>query len=88
MNDSADSLFTYLGRSNFTDFFDPAFLPAFDAVFTDPLLEADANTICGSDVFCLFDIAATGRTDVGLGTLNGGLLFNQILQLSLPGVEP
>ncbi len=88
MDNAADSLFTYLGRSTFIDFFDPVFVPAFDTVFTDPNLEAEANMICGTDVFCRFDIAATGRTDVGLGTLNGGLLFNQILQLSLPGVEP
>ncbi len=88
MDNTADSLFTYLGRSTFGDFFDPAFLPAFDAIFTDPTLEAQANMTCGTDVFCRFDIAATGRTDIGLGTLNAGLLFDQILQLSLPGVEP
>ncbi len=88
MDNAAESLFTYLGRSTFTDFFDPFFLPAFETVFTDPTLEAQANMICGTDVFCLFDIAATGRTDVGLGTLNGGLEFDQILQLSSPGKEP
>ncbi len=88
MGTAADSLFTYLGRSTFTDFFDPLFLPAFETVFTDPALEAQASMICGTDIFCLFDIAATGRTEIGLGTLNGGLEFDQIVQLSSPGKEP
>ncbi len=88
MDNEADSLFSYLRGSSWSDLFDPGFLPAFETVFTDPALEMQANMICGSDVFCLFDIAATGRTDVGLGTLNGGLEFDQILQLSAPGEEP
>ncbi len=88
MDNATDSLFTYLGRTSFADFYDPVFLPVFGTVFTNPTLEAQANMICGPDVFCLFDIAATGRTDVGLGTLNAGLEFDQIVQMSLPGVEP
>lgn len=42
--------------------------------------------ICGNDQFCLFDIAATGRTDVGLSTLEGSQNFEMILQLSIPGI--
>ncbi len=88
MDNEVDSLFVYLNTSSWADFYDPAFLPAFETVFTDPTLEAEANTICGTDIFCLFDIAATGMTEIGLGTLNGGLEFDQIVQMSAPGEEP
>ena len=33
-------------------------------------------------MFCLFDIAATGRTDIGLSTLVGSQTFDDIVALS------
>ena len=42
---------------------------------------------CGEDVFCLFDVAATGRMDIGLSTLNGSQNFEELVNLSYPGNE-
>ena len=53
-------------------------------MFTDASLEEKANEICGNDDFCKFDIAATGRTEIGEATLNGGKIFDAILNLSQP----
>ena len=82
ITDSMDSLFTYAAGEDFTTFFDPTFNPEFQPTFSDPGLEAQASAICGADVFCLFDIAATGRTDIGLSTLVGSQTFDDIVALS------
>ena len=42
---------------------------------------------CGGDIFCLFDVAATGRMDIGLSTLNGSQNFDELVKLSYPGNE-
>ena len=42
---------------------------------------------CGEDVFCLFDVATTGRMDIGLSTLNGSQNFEELVNLSYPGNE-
>ena len=83
ISNASQSLFTYDGVT-FEEFFDPGFTPAFEPVFADPALEAIANEMCGGDVFCLFDIAATGDTDIGLGTLMGGQEFDMIANSSQP----
>ena len=85
INGSNDSLFTYANGENFTTFFDPTFNPEFQPTFSDPGLEAQASAICGSDVFCLFDIAATGRTDIGSSTLVGSQTFDNIVALATAG---
>ena len=66
-------------------FYSPEFTPNYSPVFSDPELEANASTICGDDLFCLFDIAATGRIDIGMATLQGGINFNILVELSKPG---
>ena len=41
---------------------------------------------CGDDVFCLYDVATTGRMDIGLSTLNGSQDFDELVKLSYPGI--
>ena len=79
------SLFTYTtAGESFETFFDPEYLPSFGTVFNDPELQAQAEALCGSDQFCLYDVAATRRTDIGLSTLIGNQEFEVIVELALP----
>ncbi len=80
-----DSLFTYSQGTSFSTFHNPLFTPTFTTTFTDPALEVRALAICGDDRFCLFDIAATGSTEIGLSTLMGDIEFQTIVNRSLPG---
>ena len=57
----------------------------FEIQFTDPDLEQSAMEICGEDQFCLYDIAATQNTSIGLTTLMGSEEFETIANLSAPG---
>ena len=41
--------------------------------------------ICGDDQFCVFDIAATEREEVGMSTMQGNLDLEVITELSQPG---
>ena len=45
-----------------------------------------AEVMCEEDVFCLYDIAATGDTTIGLITLGGGQELEMITNSSQPGV--
>ena len=83
INNASQSLFTYDGNT-FEEFFDPGFTPAFEPVFDDPALEFTATEICGGDVFCLFDIAATEDIDIGQETLISGQEFDSIVNVSQP----
>ena len=86
INDPANSLFTYNEEDNWNVYYNPFFEPVFTPIFSNPELEQEANAICGDDPFCLFDIAATGRTDIGLTTLQGNIEFEVIANISRPGV--
>ena len=79
------SLFTSQPGDNWATFYDPYFVPFFKPVFTDPLLEMQANDLCDGDEFCLFDIAATRSTAIGLSTLEGSQNYEEIVQFSIPG---
>ena len=87
MNNSNDSLFTYGEGEDWSTFYKPDFVPFFEPVFSDPLLEDQANTICGDDSFCLYDIAATGRTDIGISTFQANLELERIINNTLPGAH-
>ena len=87
ISDSDDSLFTYEDGESFDTFYNEDFVPEFEPVFSSPALEEQANSICGSDPFCRFDIAATGRTDIGLTTLQGNIEFETIVNISQPGIQ-
>ena len=47
-----------------------SFTPVFglQALAADPALNATANTVCGDDYSCRYDIAATGNADIGRST--------------------
>lgn len=83
ISNASQSLFTYDGDT-FEAFFHPGFTPAFEPVFSDPALKFLAEEMCGGDVFCLFDIAATEDVDIGLETLMGGQEFDVIVNVSKP----
>jgi len=86
INSTEDSLFTYNEQESWSTFYKPDFVPFFEPIFSNSLLEQQANSICGDDVFCRYDIAATGRTDVGQATLQGNMEFERIINISLPVV--
>lgn len=54
-------------------------------MFNNSELEQNANEICGDNQFCLFDIATTGRTEIGLATRDNVLRVEEIFELSLEG---
>ena len=80
-----DSLFVYRDNEDWSTFYRPEFQPQFEVVFNSPAIEQQANEICGDDQFCLFDIASTERTEIGLATHKGILRIEEIFELSLPG---
>ena len=86
IDNPANSLFTYTEENSWSIYYNPFFQPVFAPVFSNPELEQEANAICGDDPFCLFDVAATGRTDIGLTTLQGNIEFEVIANISRPGV--
>ena len=55
-------------------------------MFANESLEAEAREACNNDTFCLYDIATTGRMDIGLSTLDGSRGFDEIVQLSYPSM--
>ena len=78
-----ESLFTYNEQTgqSWESFYDPFFQPLFTISEDNPILES----ICENDTFCLYDITATGNTEVGLLTLNISKEYDQLVQLSYPG---
>lgn len=87
INRTEDSLFTYTQDTSFATFYDPNFIPTFSPSFSLPTIESEAHAMCGDDTFCLFDVAATGSTEIGLSTLQGNIEFDTIVNMSLPGEE-
>ena len=84
--DQEESLFTYQLRESWYTFYFPFFMPSFMPVFANESLEAEAREACNNDTFCLYDIATTGRMDIGLSTLDGSRDFDEIVQLSYPSM--
>ena len=80
-----DSLFSYRPGESWATYFDPFFVPFFEPVFANTDLEARASEVCGDDTFCLFDIAATSRVEIGMSTLEGGQELDEIANFSVPG---
>ena len=63
-------------------FYDPSYSPIYHINFSNSSLEEKAKKICGDDEFCLFDIAATGRVEIGETTFTGGQDFERLINLS------
>ena len=81
-----DSLFTYSFGENWNTYYDRNFIPSYGPVFLNPSLETEAIKACNNDTFCLYDIAVTGRMDIGLSTLDGSRSFDEMVQLSYPSM--
>ena len=64
----------------------PLYTPTFEATFTDPDLRAVAEEMCQGNQYCLFDIAATGDTSIGMDTLVGVQELEAIINASWPGM--
>ena len=85
--DSAnDSLFTYGANESWSDFHSPDFAPLFD-VDLNSSQSLEAFDVCEGDLFCIFDIAATGNMAIGLTTLSGSQELEMINNLSAPGLS-
>ena len=56
----------------------------FEAEFNNTQLEEEAKEVCGDDKFCLFDIAATKRVEVGAATMVDGEMFDTIVEMAVP----
>ena len=79
------SLFTYQPGESWASYYDPFFSPVFEPVFKDDELELKAMEVCGDDKFCLFDIAATERVEIGQATLTENQAFDEmIMDLQTP----
>lgn len=87
INSSSDSLFTYDSSSSFNSYYDPGFTPVFNPQFNNSELEAMAVSICGENTACLFDIAVTGRVDIGMSTIEQVQIIQEIETLSQPSKE-
>ena len=79
------SLFTYKQNFSWETYHDQNFEPLFESTFSDAMLEQQAMETCGDDIFCLYDVATTGRMDIGLSTLDGSQNFDELVELSYPG---
>ena len=84
IDNPSDSLFTYKFGQAWSTFYFPDFIPVYESQFDDSAFEDKANKICGDDVFCKFDMAATGRVEIGEATYQGGQDFEQLVNLSKP----
>lgn len=79
-----DSLFTYRPGESWVTFYNPYFVPVYTPVFSTSALEQQANALCGSDTQCLFDVAATGRVEIGQVAVETGREIEEILELQIP----
>jgi hypothetical protein len=85
LNSASESLFAYnLPGDSFENFRDIEFEPVFAPVFDDPVLRETAETLCGDNEFCLFDIAATKMVDIGMATMTDIREFDTIVELAQP----
>jgi hypothetical protein len=85
LNSASESLFAYnLPGDGFENFRDIEFEPVLAPVFDDPVLRETAETLCGDNEFCLFDIAATKMVDIGMATMMDIGEFDTIVELAQP----
>ena len=77
-------MFVYQPEESWATYYDPLFQPSFKPEFQNPELEMEAVEICGEDMFCLFDIAATGNSEIGLSTLHTSQRLEEFILLTAP----
>ncbi|XP_028416703.1 sushi domain-containing protein 2-like, partial [Dendronephthya gigantea] len=77
--DRSKTLFAYHVGKSYDSYFTPNFIPAFldetNSLFSSFTLEQEARSVCGANEECLYDIAVTGKRDIGEATLES---FNEI----------
>ena len=96
-----DTLFTYRGGKDYDDYVDPGFTPVFledvESIFSNSNLQKEIKRICGDNIQCTFDIAVSGKTNIGQVTLNSinnlkerkrNLLISKFRYLKCPWVLP
>ena len=86
MDSPLDSLFTYRPGESWVTYYNPFFVPVFQPVFTDPDLMQQANTLCGDDLECLFDVAATDTLEIGRSTMDTGREIQEELEFQVPSM--
>ena len=74
----------YQPGKSWATYYDPFFQPSFKPEFESPELERAAVELCGEDEFCLFDIAATGNTEIGLSTLQTSQRLEELINFTAP----
>ena len=79
------SLFYYQPDESWDTFYDPFFVPSFEPTFTNPDLEEEAMEVCDDDINCLYDIATTGKVQIGVATRDTSVQIEQILRNTMPG---
>lgn len=84
LSSASESYFSYNPGESFSSFYDPSFIPMFEPTFEDSTLEKEAKEVCGDDEYCLFDIAATKKVEIGMATMEGGQNFEAIVEMSVP----
>ena len=84
VNDSSQSLFSYDSSSDFFSFYDPRFTPTFNPQFNNSELEEQAKVACQGDTECLFDIAATGRMEIGMATHEQQVIIENAKEIVKP----
>ena len=85
MDSARKSLFYYQPEDSWATFYDPYFRPLYQPTFNNPELESQAKDICGDDKFCLFDIATTGITEIGVATRESSKFIEEINSFQIPG---
>ena len=60
-------------------------MPIYQPVFSDTSLQQQATEVCGTDLECLFDMAATGRRDIGQVSVEVEQEIEETLELQVPG---
>jgi len=81
---TAQSLFTYKPGEGVDTFKNESYKPIFadELTFYNETLERQARETCGSNVACLFDVAATKDVSIGEATLQTSeKLVNESIQL-------
>ena len=58
----------------------------FEPTFENSTLEKEAKEVCGDDKYCLFDVAATKKVEIGMATMEGGENFEAIVEMSVPSM--
>ena len=78
------SLFRYSSEESWATYHDPHFISSYNPQFSSPSLENKAIGACDEDEFCLYDVAITGRIEIGLSTLDGSRSLDEMVKLSYP----